>query len=214
VIPEQSTARVAVWLASVAAIVLLIACANVANLLLTRAIARRRETAVRLALGASRSRLIVHTALESIVLSLGGGITALAVAAWAGTALRGTVLAAAPGADLPGATPADPRLLLVIGTLSAVTAMATAIVPALLAGRSGLAGRLRGGVRGGPEGVRLRAGLLLCQASLSVVLLVGALLFARSLHSAQSAVATRVVWLRVVREARSQRAICWKWEIG
>jgi predicted permease len=180
-------ARVAVWLASVAAIVLLIACANVANLLLTRAIARRRDTAVRLALGASRGRLILHAATESAVLSITSGLAALVAAAWAGAALRGVVSSAAPGATLPPIALADRRLLLVTLALTLVTAIATSLVPAFLANRSELSDTLRGAGRGGgADGARLRVALLTSQAALSVVLLVGALLFVRSLQSARS----------------------------
>ena len=180
-------ARVSIWLASVSGIVLLIACANVANLLLARTIARRRETSIRLALGASRARLIARTALESVILSIAAGAAALVVAAWAGAALRGLVSSVATRAVLPESTVADPRTLLVTLALTAVTAIATAIVPVFLASRSDLSGTLRAGVRGGTaEGTRVRTVLLICQASLSVVLLVGALLFVRSLQAARS----------------------------
>ena len=121
------------------------------------------------------------------MLSIAAGAGALVVAAWAGAALRGVISTVTPGGAPPPASVADPRTLLVTLALTVVTAMMTAVVPVFLAGRRDLSGTLRGGVRGGiAEGTRLRVGLLVCQASLSVVLLVGALLFVRSLHSAQS----------------------------
>jgi putative ABC transport system permease protein len=114
-------------------------------------------------------------------------VASLLVAAWAGAALRGLLSSVAARAVLPGSTIATPRTLLMTLALTAVTAMVTAIVPVFLASRSDLSGTLRGDVRGGTaEGTRLRAGLLIAQASLSVVLLVGALLFVRSLQAVRA----------------------------
>src|SRR5206468_8865336 len=87
--PEMSqNAKVYIWLAAVAVIVFLVACANVANLLLARSLQRQREVAIRLALGAGRWRLTRQVLIESLVLAIAGGIAALFVTLWAGPLIR------------------------------------------------------------------------------------------------------------------------------
>jgi predicted permease len=180
--PDPSLeARTALWVTVVAAIVLLIACANVANLVLARALRRHRETAVRLALGVSRWRLTRQSVIETLVLALIGGAAALLVAQWAGAAIRAMLLVA------PTATSGifgDWRTLGITLCLTILAGVLVGLVPSLLSARDDLARPLRGGVRGGSsEGARLRTSLLVVQGSLSVVLLVGATLFVRSLQA-------------------------------
>jgi putative ABC transport system permease protein len=173
-----SESKVATWLAGVALIVLLIACANVANLLVARALRRQREIAVRLALGVSRGRLLMQLAMESSVLAVIGGALGLVIAQWGGVGVRHALLDQASSS----ATLADTRLLLFVGALTLATALLTGLAPALQARRTDIANALKAGVREGTvHRSGLRIGLLVGQAALSVVLLIGAGLFVRSL---------------------------------
>ncbi len=177
---ESSFAKVATWISGVAVIVLLIAAANVANLLLARALKRRREIAVRLALGVSRARLLSQLVTESVLLAACGGVAALFVAEWGGTVLRAGFLP--KSADL--SVVADTRTLIFAGVAALLTGLLTGLAPGLQALRLNLVGDLKAGAREGSyRRSRLRVGLLIAQGALSVVLLVGAGLFVRSLQN-------------------------------
>jgi putative ABC transport system permease protein len=174
-------ARTALWLTGVAAIVLLIACANVANLFLARALRRQREIAVRLALGVSRGRLVTQTLVESLTLSLLGSAAGLLVAQWGGSAMR-RLLVAGQGASLDVLT--DWRTIGVVIGVALLAGVLTGLAPALLSGRGDLAKALKAGAREGTyHRSRTRVVLLVAQGALSVVLLVGAGLFVRSLDN-------------------------------
>ena len=170
--------RVLLWVMGVAAIVLLIACANVANLMLARVLRRRREIAVRLALGVRRARLVGQFATEALVLALLGSVAGLLVAQWGGVAIRSMLLP--QGSDFRLVT--DWRTLGVALGCALVAALLTAVGPALVATRGDLAATLKAGAREGvTQRSRTRAALLVVQGAMSVVLLVGAGLFVRSL---------------------------------
>jgi predicted permease len=175
---ETTEARVSRWLVAVAAIMLLIACANVANLFLARATRRRREVAVRLALGVGRGRLVRLLLAESVLLGVLGGAAGLVVAFVGGRFIRGVFLP-----DVAWTDPAvDFRVLLVTALTAVATGMLVGLVPALQGTRLDLTSALKAGIReGGAQRGRVRTTLTVVQSALSVVLLVGAGLFVRSL---------------------------------
>jgi predicted permease len=176
---EQAVTRVSRWLVAVTTIVLLIACANVANLSLARATRRRREVAVRLALGIGRGRLIRLLMAESIALGLLGGAAGLAVAFAGGRFIRGVLL---PNVAWPDG-PVDLRVLLVTALTACGTGVLVGLVPAVRGTRLDLSSALKSGVReGGPHRNRMRSLLAVTQAALSAALLVGAGLFLVSLR--------------------------------
>lgn len=166
-------------------LLLLIACANVANLLIARASARQREISIRLAMGASRFRLIRQLLVESLVLALGGGLLGLLVAEWTGEALL-RFLPSDPSMMGISSQP-DGRVLLFALALSVMTGVMFGIVPALQATKTDLASTLKdqasGVVGGGLGHLRLRKSLVVTQVALSLMLLIGAGLFARSLYN-------------------------------
>jgi predicted permease len=165
-------------------LVLLIACANVANLLLARGSSRQKELAVRLALGAGRRRLVQQLLVESLVLSLAGGALGVVVSVWVGRAL----IAALPYEDAVRTLSADPdlRVGLFALALSVVTGVLFGIIPALQTTRVAIATTLKneaGGVISGSATFHFRRGLVVAQIALSLLLLVGAGLFTRSLQN-------------------------------
>jgi putative ABC transport system permease protein len=179
----SAEAKVALWLVGVAAIVLIIACANVGNLLLARAFGRRREIAVRLALGVSRGRLLAQLLVESVLLAGLGGAAGLAIAQWGGGILRGALI---PEVDWTS-TLGDPRVLAFGAAAALAAGLLAGLAPALHAGRSDVAAALKAAVREGTyHRSRTRTALLVVQGALSVVLLTGAGLFLKSFHNARA----------------------------
>ena len=178
--PDPSLeSKTALWVTGVTAIVLLIACANVANLFLGRALRRRREVALRLALGVTRRRLAVQTMTESIVLALIGCALGILIAQTGGQTLSRQFLPEGHSFSLFG----DVRTLMVAIGAALFAAMLTGIVPAMLATKADLATALKAGAREGTyHRSRTRTALLVAQGALSVALLVGAGLFVRSLN--------------------------------
>jgi putative ABC transport system permease protein len=170
--------RTLLWVTGVAVIVLLIACANVANLMLVRALRRRREVALRIALGVSRGRLATQSFTESLVLAALGCVAGIAIAQWGGASLRGLFLPYESAMDFA----TDWRTLGVATAVALAAGLLTGLAPVLLAGHGDLTSALKSGAREGTyQRSRLRAALLVTQGALSVVLLVGAGLFVRSL---------------------------------
>ena len=135
--------RVLLWVMGVAGIVLVIACANVANLMIARMIRRRREITVRLALGVGRGRLVAQFLTEAFLLAMLGGVAGVIMAQWGGAAIRAMLLP--PGTPLGLAT--DWRTLGVALGCATAAALLTTIGPALSAARTNLAATLRGGQR-------------------------------------------------------------------
>ena len=169
-------------LLGVCGMVLLIACANVANLLLARAVARRGQTALRLALGAGRRQIVGQALAESILLAIGGGIVGLGVAIAAGRFLL--ALAFRGSHNLPISTLPSPLVLAFTFLVALITGAIFGAAPAWFATRTSPLEALRGAGRSsGDHSSLARRGLLILQAALSVVLVAGAAMLARSLNN-------------------------------
>jgi len=172
---------------SVACVVLLIACANVANLLLARAASRQRETAVRLTLGASRTRLVQQLLTESTLLALAGGLCGIVMSYWTKDLVRLFV----PPAPLP--IEMNPALDLPVVVFALVmtggSVVAFGLVPALQGSMSSVGASLKesaGQLTASPRRARIRQTLVVAQVALSLMLLVSAGLFLRTLQNAQA----------------------------
>jgi predicted permease len=183
---RQAAAMFALILAGLVGLVLLIVCANVANLLLARGIGLRRQMAIRLALGAGRSRLMALVMAESFVLSALGGAGALAIA----SGLIGflSTFNPLPTLSLDFGLRVDNTVMFVAAALALVTGILLGVVPAMHASAPDLQSSLReesSAVTGGRGVVRLRSALVVAQVAVSLLLLSAAGLFGRSLVNAR-----------------------------
>lgn len=180
---NSTQSRIALWLTGVAIVVLLIATANVGTLLLLRAARRRRETAVRVALGTPRGVLGRQLVIETVLLSFAGGAIGLLLARWLSEAIRATLLPSmAPSEGI-----VDARVLAASIGAAVIAGSLAALSPILQIGRLDLAAALRAG---GEQGASARLGgqqiMVGVQVGLCTVLLIGAGLFVRSLERVQS----------------------------
>lgn len=179
--PSPSTqAKIARWLALAAALVLAIACANTANLLLARAVTRRKEIGIRLSMGASRLRVVRQLLTESLLLAVCATALGLLLAFW------GTDLV--PAVGLPSLSFfARGRMLVFAVAATVVCVLLFGLAPALAATRADLASTVKEGAREGTDRrSRLRSTLMVVQVALATVLLVGAGLFVHSLRNVQA----------------------------
>jgi predicted permease len=185
---DERTERSLLVLAGAVAFLLVIVCANVANLTLSRAVTRGRDRAVRAALGASRADLVREAMLEHALVGAAGAIVGLGVAQLAIAAVLGVLPESMTMSSL-NQIDLDARACLFLGGASVVTVLLFGVPPALMAGRSGVAAALQQGSRsatGSTAARRFRAGLVIAEVALSIVLLVGAALMTRSLLKLQA----------------------------
>jgi putative ABC transport system permease protein len=159
-------------------VLLLIACCNVANLLVARSAYRRREIAIRTSLGAGRGVIIRQLMIETLTLALAGGITAMLVAKWS---IRVLLVLTPPSLLQLAAVPIDGWMLLYTLGLTLITGVVLGFAPAIPSIRGELTDYLREGTRSVTSSTHLRQGLIVVQVAMTVVLLCGASLLVRSL---------------------------------
>lgn len=181
---DSAFASVVGFLFGIVGLVLVVACANVANMLLARASGRGREVAIRAALGAGRRRLIRQMVTESVLLGLGGGLLGLALGAWVAALLTAVPLPIP--FELPLDFGFDYRVFGFALGVALLTGLVFGVAPALRATRADLVPALRGTGRGstGPGQSWLQSGLLVAQVTVSLTLLVGAALFLMTARAA------------------------------
>jgi predicted permease len=175
-------------LLALAAVLLLLACANVANLLLVRSVARRREFAIRLSMGASRWRMVRQLMIENLLIAFAGGAAALLCTLWTAKTLATFLPATTLPLSINGSV--DSTVLLATVAVSILTAVVSGIVPALRASSLSPITVLKDealNASGGLHKSRLSGGLVVAQVALSLLLLACAGLFVRSLQKAQQA---------------------------
>jgi predicted permease len=190
-VPPQgrtATAFVVGLLLTVVTLVLLVACANVANMLLARATARRKEIAVRLTLGASRWRVVRQLLTESLLLALAGGGAGLLLALWSAELLQSLLPQSPDGIRAPLDTSPDVRVFLYTLLLSVMTGIVFGLAPALQASKPNLVSALKDEAVGFSwRRLSLRNALVVGQVAVSLLLLVAAGLFVRNLRNTQQA---------------------------
>lgn len=181
---EPLESRIAIWLFAVSAIVLLVSCTNVVNLLLARGLGREREIALRFALGAGRARVVRLLLIEVAALAVAGGAVGLGIAYLVGTFVRERLI---PDIEWTSGV-VDARVVIVSFFVASAVGLLAGLFPAVRASAPNLSISLKTGSRGeGGRRSRARAFLTMAQAAMSTVLLVGAGLFVGSLHRARAA---------------------------
>jgi putative ABC transport system permease protein len=176
-------ARIAAWLVGIAFVLLAIACSNLASLLLLRAVARRTEIAVSVALGISRGRLAVQLLAESAVLTLVGSMAAIVLVVWSGSWMRRTIL---PAMASESVGVIDWSVVGVVVICACIVICAAGVAPLWYTSKYGVAALRDIVIRAPGKRPRVLTALLVTQCALTVVLLVGGGLFLRSLRNAKT----------------------------